>query len=91
MVVLHRQQVGLARVEPALGRAALAFWAVPVATGVVRDLVGAAALAAQHMSTQRRAAALNDGRHDPELTQAQVATLGCSPSGAVGAEDVGDL
>src|SRR6202171_6403139 len=54
MVVLDRQQIGLARVEPALGRAALALWAVPVATGVVGDLVGAAALAAQQRSEERR-------------------------------------
>ena len=55
VVVLHRQQIGLARIEPALGRAALALRAVPVAAGVVGDLVGAAAVAAQDVATQRRA------------------------------------
>ena len=37
------------------------------------------------------AAALFDGRHDLELTQAQVAALRLAPSGPVRAEDVGDL
>jgi hypothetical protein len=75
VVILDRQQIGLPGVEPALGRAALALRAVPVAAGVVRDLIGAAAIAAQDVPTQRRAAALFDGRHDLELAQAQVAAL----------------
>jgi hypothetical protein len=40
VVILDRQQVGLARIEPALGRIALALGAMSVATGVVADLVG---------------------------------------------------
>src|SRR5438034_10075072 len=64
---------------------------MPVAARVVADLIGAASLAAQDVSTQRRAAALFDGRHDLELTQAQVAALRGSPSGTVRTEDVGDL
>jgi len=43
------------------------------------------------MPTQRRAAALLDGGHDLELTQAQVSTLAQAPGGTVDAEDVGDL
>ena len=43
------------------------------------------------MPTQRRAAALLDGRHDLELTQTQVRALGFAPSGAMDAEDVGDF
>jgi hypothetical protein len=89
--VLHWQQIGLTRVQPALGRAALALRAVPVATRVVRDLLGAAVLAAQRMPAQCRRAAMGDGRHHLELRQAQVAALGLTPCGAVGAADVGDL
>ena len=47
VVVLDREQVGLARLQPALRGAALALGAMPVAAGVVGDQVGAAALAAQ--------------------------------------------
>ena len=49
------------------------------------------AVAAQHVSSQRRAAALFDGRHDLELTEAQVALLRLSPRRPVGPEDVRDL
>ena len=91
VVVLHRQQIGLARFEPALSRTALALRAVAIATRVVGDLVGAAAVATQDVSAQRRAAALFDGRHDLELRQAQVRTLLSSPGGTVLAEDVGDF
>ncbi len=41
------------------------------------------------MSTQRRGAALFDGRHDLQLPQTQVCTL--SPGRPVGAEDIRDL
>jgi hypothetical protein len=64
---------------------------MPVAARVVGDLVRAAPLAAQDVSTQRRAAALFDGRHDLELTQAQVAVLFIAPGGSMNAEDVGDF
>ena len=43
------------------------------------------------MSTQRRAAALLDGRHDFELTQAQMRALSLAPSGPMHTEDVGDF
>ena len=43
------------------------------------------------MSSQRRAAALFDGRHHLELTQAQVSVLSLPQSLPVGAEDVRDL
>ena len=91
VVILHRQQVGLPGVEPALGRAALALRAVPVAARVVGHLIGSAAPAAQDVAPQRRAAALLDGRHDLELAQAQVAALGIAPGGSMSTQDVGDL
>jgi hypothetical protein len=43
------------------------------------------------MTPERRPAALLDGEHDLELTQAQMAALGNAPREPVGAEDVGDL
>ena len=91
VVVVHRQQIGLTRLEPALCRTGLALRTMPVAARVVGDLVLSAAFAAQHMAPQRRAAALFNGRHDLELAQAQVTVLRVAPSGTVGAEDVGNL
>ena len=64
---------------------------MPVAAGIVGDLVAPATLTAQYMPTQRRAAALFDGRHDLELTQAQVRALSLAPSGPMQTEDVGDF
>jgi hypothetical protein len=64
---------------------------VEIAARVVGDLNLRAALAAQDMSTQRRAAALLDGRHNLELTQAQVRALSLAPSGSMLTEDVGDF
>jgi len=43
------------------------------------------------MSPQRRTAALFDGRHHLELTEAQVTVLRLPPSRPVGAEDVRNL
>ena len=89
VVVLDRQQIGLARLEPALRGTGLALRAVAVAAGVVGHLIDAAAFAAQDMATQCRAAALLDGRHDLELTQAQMAALRLAPLRPMHAEDVG--
>src|ERR1700688_841043 len=47
MVVVQRQQVGLARLEPAPRGAGLALRAMPIATGVVADLHLRASVAAQ--------------------------------------------
>src|ERR1700676_3944455 len=55
----------------------------------VGDLQLGAAGTAQHMSTQRRGAALFDGRHDLQLSKAQRYSL--SPRWPVDAEDVRDL
>ena len=75
MVIVHRQQLGLPRFEPTPGGTGLALRAMPVAAGVVGDLVMFTGRAMQHMSAQRRAAALFDGGHDLQLTQAQVTCL----------------
>ena len=55
-------------IEPALGRAALALRAMAVPTGVVGELIRAAAIAAQQVSTECGRTALLDGRHDLELS-----------------------
>ena len=54
VVVLHGQQIGLARLEPALGRGALALGALASAAGVGGTLIRTAARTAQHVSTPRR-------------------------------------
>jgi hypothetical protein len=70
VVVLDRQQVGLAGLEPAVGSARLTLWAMPIAARVIGDRELLTGAAAQYMSPQRRAAAPFDGRHHLELTQA---------------------
>ena len=47
--------------------------------------------AMQHMSSQRRAAALFDGRHDLELPQAQMGLLSLPPRRTVSAKNIRDL
>jgi len=91
MVVIQRQKVGLPSLEPTAGGARLTLRAMPVAAGVVGDLNLSTAAAMQYMSPQRRAAALFDGGHHLELTEAQVSVLRLPPSQPVGAEDVRDL
>jgi hypothetical protein len=58
---------------------------------VIGDLGMVTGMAAQHMSSQRRAAALFDGGHDLELAYAQVTLLSVPPSRSVGAEDIRHL
>ena len=91
VVILDRQQVGLPGFEPALRGLGLALRAMPVAAGVVADFQVVAGITAQHMATQRRAAALFDGRHDLELGKTQVARLRLAPGRTKGTEDVGDF
>ena len=45
----------------------------------------------QHVTSQRRTAALLDRRHDLELPQAQMGVLSVSPGSTMGAEDIRDL
>jgi len=61
VVVRDRQQVGLARLEPAPGGAGLALRAVPVAARGVGNLVMGTGRARKHMAAERGAAALRDG------------------------------
>src|ERR1700675_317582 len=89
VVILHGQKIGLTCLEPPVCGARLALRAMAVTTRVVGDLQLGAAGTAQHMSTQRRGAALFDGRHDLQLSQAQLYSL--SPRWPMDAEDVRDL
>ena len=91
MVIRHGQEVGLPRFEPALGGARLALRTVSVTARVVGDLRLGARRAAQRVAAERGAAALFDGRHGLQLSEAQVAALVLSPSRPVGAEDIRDL
>jgi len=52
---------------------------MPVAAGVVGDRDLLTGMATQYMSSQRRAAALFDGGHYLELTDAQVTVLRLPP------------
>ena len=82
---------GPARLQPAPGCTGLALRTMPVTAGVVGDLRMLTGLALQHMTAQRRAAALFDRRHDLELAKAEVAGLSVTPSRPVSAEDIRDL
>ena len=89
--IRHREQLGLARGQPLLCRGGLAFWAVPVATTVVRDLDMGAVLATQDMAAERCRAAVHDRRHHLELVEAHMADVGLTPCRTMGAEDIRDL
>ena len=91
VIVLDRQKVDLAGLEPAPGRTGLALWAMPVTAGVVGDLGMLTGGTLQHMATECGAAALLDRRHDLVLAQAEMPALGLPPSEPVGPEDIRDL
>ena len=88
MEIGHRQQLGSAVGEPLLGSGSLAFWAMPIAAGVVRDAQVCAVLAAFDMTAQRRCSAALNRRHDLELAEAG---MGGTPSRPAVAEDVRHL
>ena len=91
MVIIHRQQFGLARFEPALGGTGLALRTMAVATGVVGDLNLSAIFTAQHVAAERSTAALLNGAHDLELAETDVSGIGLAPRRTLIAEDVRDL
>ena len=91
MIIVYRQQIGLPGLQPASSRAGLALRAMAVAAGVIRNIRMRTLRAAQHMSTQRCAAALLDGGHDLELAEAQVRVLSVSPGWPMGTENIRDL
>ena len=87
----HGQELGLAVGQRFFASGGLALWAMPIATGVVRDAQLGAGFAAFDMTAQRRRSAALDRRHDLELAEAQVAGMGRTPSRPAVAEDVRHL
>ena len=64
---------------------------MPVAAAVIGDADKAALFAAFDMATEGRGAAVLDRRHDLQLVQAQMTSLGGTVAGACRPEDIGDL
>ena len=64
---------------------------MPVAAGIVGDVLVRAVLAARDMAAERRGAAALDGAHHLELREADMTCVGHTPCGAMVAEDVRDL
>ena len=91
MEVADRQQIGLAGRKPILRRRTLTLGAMAVATRVVGDAAVAAVLAALDMTAEGGRAALLDRRHDLELTEAQMPSIGSTPVGSMAMKDVCDL
>ena len=81
MIVGHRQELGLARGEPVVGRLALALGAVPVAVGVVGDVFVGAVDAAHDMAAERfggiQESLAATGRARSGLPKPQMAKIGC--------------
>ena len=91
MVVGHRQEIGLASLQPVACDGALALRAMPVAAGIVGDACMVAVLALFHMAAERRGAAALDGAHRLQLAEADMAGIGHTPCRPVIAEDIRDL
>ena len=91
MVILDRQQVGLALFEPAMSRATLALRAMPVTAGVVSDLLVLAGRTTQYMTTEYLTTTSLDGRHHLELAEANVTRMRLTPYWSLGTEDIRDL
>ena len=71
MVVFDGQEVLLLSLEPSSLIQALAFWAVPIPTRVVRELLVSAAITLVEMAAQGSGAAVEDGPNDPRLLAAE--------------------
>ena len=91
MEVGHREQFSLAIGDPLRAGQALAFWAVPVAAGIVGDAGLAAILTAFDMAAERRRPAGLDRRHDSALSEGHAGELIGAIGGAVATEDVRHL
>jgi hypothetical protein len=89
--VADGEQFGLASRQPIVCGSTLALGAVAVAAAVVRDLGVGAVLALRDMTAEGRGAAALDGAHHLELAKADMAGIGCTPCGAVVAEDIRNL
>ena len=91
MIIFDRQQIGLTRVEPIVGRRALALGAMAIAAGIVGDEGVRAILAARDVAAEDRRATVLDGRHGLELAETHMAGIGPTPGRPMGAEDIRDL
>ena len=78
--VRHRQQLGLARLQPCLRRRPLALRAMPIAARVVGDARMGAVFAALDMAAERSGATYLYRRHDAALSEAQMARVGRAPT-----------
>jgi hypothetical protein len=65
--VWRLQKLGLSRSQPFSARKRLAFWAVPIATGIVGDALMFAVVTPLDMAAQRRGAAQFNGAHGAPL------------------------
>ena len=91
VVVGHRQQLGLARLQPGLGGRPLALGTMPVAAGVVGDAGVGTVGAVLDVAAQLRRAAELDRAHDAPLGEAEMPRVGVAPGGPEAAEDVRHL
>ena len=87
----HRQQVARARGQPVARDRALAFWAMPVAAGIVGDTHRAAGPAALDMAAERGGPAQFDRGHHAALDASEVAVVSLNVGRAMAAEDIRHL
>ena len=91
VVIRDRQQLGFAVGQPFIGRRALTFWTVPVATAVVGDDFVGAILATRHMAAEGRRTTALDGGHDLQLVETDMTGVGIAPRRSVVAKNIRDL
>ena len=84
----HRQELGDARLAPALGGHPLASRAVAVATGVVERMLAPAAVTGVDVPAEQSGAARLDGAHDLEPDGVDAPFAALTESGAGAAEDL---
>jgi len=89
--VADRQKVCLPRVKPVAARLTLAFWAMPVAAGIVGDAERVTILALLDMPAEARCPAHLDGAHDPTFDTPEMSVVYMTISFALAAKDVRHL
>src|SRR5690606_1046643 len=91
MEIADREKIGLPRLEPGARGGSLTLGAVTVTAAVIGDTPMSAVLAGLDVTAERRSPALLDRRHDLELLEAEMPSMGGSIGGPRAAEDIGDL
>ena len=89
--VWNRQQFGLPVHQPLRARRALAFWTVPITTGVVGDPRDTAIVAGLDVAAQSWSAARDDGAHDLLFDAADMPDVREPISVAVAAKNIRDF